>query len=67
MVEDTRFPPDVQVKKGYSWSEQLGIAVAALAEAGASELVDWTKDVSVILHTVIDGSCQDEKLMARHM
>jgi replication fork protection complex subunit Tof1/Swi1 len=45
MVEDTRFPPDVQVKKGFSWSEQLGIAIAALVEGGERELVDWVKDV----------------------
>jgi hypothetical protein len=45
MVEDTRFPADVQVKKGYSWSEQLGIAIAALVEGGEGELVEWVKDV----------------------
>lgn len=49
MVEDTRFPPDVQVKKGYSWSEQLGIAIAALVENGESQLVDWAKNVRICL------------------
>jgi hypothetical protein len=44
-VEDTRFPPDVQVKKGYSWSDQLGIVIAALVEAAQTGLVTWTKDV----------------------
>ena len=48
MVEDTRFPPDVQVKKGYSWSQQLGIAIAALVEGGEGELVDWVKDVGFL-------------------
>lgn len=48
-IEDTRFPADVQVKKGYSWSEQLGIAIAALVDAGQQILVDWTKDVSLVL------------------
>lgn len=42
---DTRFPPDVQVKKGFSWSEQLAIAMAALQEAGQSELIEWVKEV----------------------
>jgi replication fork protection complex subunit Tof1/Swi1 len=51
MVEDTRFPPDVQVKKGFSWSEQLGIAIAALVEGGEQELVDWLKDVGSLSHT----------------
>ncbi|KAJ6625085.1 timeless protein-domain-containing protein [Mycena sp. CBHHK59/15] len=41
---------EVQVKKGYSWSEQLGIVIAALVDAGQVELVNWTKD---ILATVI--------------
>ena len=55
-MEDTRFPQEVEVKKGYSWSDQLGIAIAALVEAGEGELVDWTTDVCV-LHiwlTIID-------------
>ncbi|KAH7926892.1 timeless-domain-containing protein [Leucogyrophana mollusca] len=44
-VEDTRFPQEVQVKKGYSWSQQIGIAVAALVEEGKAELVEWVKDI----------------------
>ncbi|KAI0027442.1 hypothetical protein K488DRAFT_90853 [Vararia minispora EC-137] len=44
-VEDTRFPPDVQVKKGHSWSEDVGIAMAALAGAGKVDLIEWTKDI----------------------
>ncbi|KAJ7764630.1 timeless protein-domain-containing protein [Mycena maculata] len=41
---------EVQVKRGYSWSEQLGIVIAALVDADQLELVNWTKD---ILATVI--------------
>jgi replication fork protection complex subunit Tof1/Swi1 len=41
----TGIPPDVQVKKGFSWSEQLAIAMAALQDAGQSELVEWVKEV----------------------
>ncbi|KAG0699398.1 timeless protein-domain-containing protein [Suillus ampliporus] len=48
-VEDTRFPPEVQVKKGYSWSEQIGIAIAALVEDGKTELVEWVKDILVLV------------------
>jgi replication fork protection complex subunit Tof1/Swi1 len=40
---------EVQVKRGFSWSEQLGIVVAALVEADQRKLVDWTKDVSVVV------------------
>jgi replication fork protection complex subunit Tof1/Swi1 len=42
---DHWFPQDVQVKKGYSWSEQVGIAVKALVEDEKKELVEWTQDV----------------------
>lgn len=45
MVVENRFPPDVQVKKGYSWSEQLGIAIGCLVEDGKTELIDWVKQV----------------------
>ncbi|KAF8153299.1 timeless protein-domain-containing protein [Crassisporium funariophilum] len=44
-VEDTRFPPDVEVKKGYSWSDQLGIAISCLLEANQEELVRWTTEI----------------------
>ena len=44
--DDGGFSGEVQVKKGYSWSEQIGIAVAALVEDGKSELAEWVKDVS---------------------
>ncbi|KAJ3565991.1 hypothetical protein NP233_g7283 [Leucocoprinus birnbaumii] len=72
LVEDTRFPPDVQVKKGYSWSDQLGIVIAALVEAGQTGLITWTKNILTTTRnhrqTVIDedknGSdqSQDESL-----
>ncbi|OCH87501.1 timeless-domain-containing protein [Obba rivulosa] len=44
-VVDSRLPPDVQVKKGYSWSEQLGIAVGCLVEDSKKVLVEWTKQI----------------------
>lgn len=40
------FSGEVRIKKGYTWSEQIGIAVAVLVEEGKSELVEWVKDVS---------------------
>lgn len=42
---DERFPPDVKVKKGFTWSEQVAIAIAALQEAGQGELIKWVKEV----------------------
>jgi hypothetical protein len=42
---NTGLPPDVEVKKGFSWSEQLAIAMAALQDAGQSELIEWVKEV----------------------
>ncbi|KAJ3893201.1 timeless protein-domain-containing protein [Lentinula edodes] len=44
-VEDIRFPQEVQVKKGYSWSDQVGITIASLVEAGQTELVLWTQEI----------------------
>ncbi|KAF5325413.1 hypothetical protein D9619_010000 [Psilocybe cf. subviscida] len=44
-VDDTRFPQDVVVKKGFSWSEELGIAIAALLDAHHPELVEWTRSI----------------------
>jgi len=41
----SHFPPDVRVKRGHSWSEQLGIAIACLCEKGERQLVEWTKGV----------------------
>ncbi|KAI0942849.1 hypothetical protein AcV7_002147 [Taiwanofungus camphoratus] len=48
MMEDSGFPPDVQVKKGYSWSEQLGIAIACLVESDKAELVEWVKQILML-------------------
>lgn len=46
---DPRFPPDVKVKKGYSWSEQLAIAMAALQDAGQGELIAWVKETLTVV------------------
>ena len=43
---DNRFPQDVQVKKGHTPSEQIGIAMAALVENGQKELIDCSELVS---------------------
>ncbi|KAJ7704500.1 timeless protein-domain-containing protein [Mycena rosella] len=40
---------EVQVKRGYSWSEQLGIVIAALVDAGQLELVNWTTDILTVV------------------
>ncbi|OJT12212.1 Topoisomerase 1-associated factor 1 [Trametes pubescens] len=42
---DDRFPVDVTVKKGYSLSDQIGIAIAALVEKDQRSLVEWTKQI----------------------
>ncbi|OSD01035.1 timeless-domain-containing protein [Trametes coccinea BRFM310] len=42
---DSRFPPDVQVKKGYTLSEQIGIVVAELVSKNQRNLVEWTKQI----------------------
>jgi hypothetical protein len=37
------------VKKGFSWSDQIGIAIAALVDGGRRNLVTWTQEASVII------------------
>ena len=54
---DDRFPQDLQIKKGYSVSEQIGIAMAALVEKGQMDLIEWTKQVRSFL--VLQSSSQD--------
>jgi len=57
-MEDTRNQStEVQVKKGYSWSEQVGIAVAALVEDSQRDLVEWVKDVSNRLAAYVPVLC----------
>ncbi|RXW22765.1 hypothetical protein EST38_g3081 [Candolleomyces aberdarensis] len=43
---------EVAVKKGYSWSDQIGIAIAVLVDGGRQDLVIWTQE---ILKSVIDN------------
>lgn len=43
--QEGRFPPDIRVKRGHSWSEQLGIAIACLCEKEERHFVEWTKEV----------------------
>jgi replication fork protection complex subunit Tof1/Swi1 len=60
---DTGHPPDVQVKKGFSWSEQLAIAMAALQDAGQSELIEWVKEVCLsICLSVLRGKAPERVL-----
>ncbi|KAH9924971.1 timeless-domain-containing protein [Epithele typhae] len=45
---DPRFPPDVYVKKGYSASEQIGIAMKVLTENGQMVLIEWTRQILLL-------------------
>jgi replication fork protection complex subunit Tof1/Swi1 len=44
---------EIAVKKGYSWSEQVGIAIQVLVEEGKKELVVWCKDVRIHSHLLL--------------
>ncbi|KAG8903574.1 Topoisomerase 1-associated factor 1 [Tulasnella sp. 403] len=37
--------PEVFVKKGFSWSEEMGIAIACLVDEGQLDLIDWAKEI----------------------
>ncbi|KAL1947016.1 hypothetical protein VTO73DRAFT_13977 [Trametes versicolor] len=45
---DDCFPVDVTVKKGYSLSDQIGIAIAAPVEKDQRNLVEWTKQILLL-------------------
>ncbi|THU97519.1 timeless-domain-containing protein, partial [Dendrothele bispora CBS 962.96] len=47
LEEDSRFPPDVQVKPKLklSWSDQVGVAIAALVEKGETGLILWVQEI----------------------
>ena len=44
MIEN-RWPAEVKIKKGFSWSEELAIAIKCLIEDEKASLIDWTKEV----------------------
>ena len=52
----------MEVKKGYPWSDQLGIVIAALIDADQEELVNWTKDVSGVLWMFLFSVIHDPHL-----
>ena len=45
---DNRFPQDLYVKKGYTPSEQIGIAMLALQQAGQMVHIEWTRQVRLL-------------------
>ncbi|KAI0703047.1 timeless protein-domain-containing protein [Cytidiella melzeri] len=42
---ENRWPAEVKIKKGFSWSEQLGIAVKCIVEDSKTSLIDWVKEI----------------------
>ncbi|KAK7682773.1 hypothetical protein QCA50_014156 [Cerrena zonata] len=40
---------ELQVKSGFKWSEELAIAIAALLEEGKTSLIDWTKEILIMV------------------
>ncbi|KAF7338588.1 Topoisomerase 1-associated factor 1 [Mycena venus] len=56
---------EVQVKRGYPWSEQLGIVIAALVDEGNIQLVNWTKDILRRPMRPSDDEDDDEVLAKR--
>lgn len=50
---------ELQVKRGYSWSEQLWIVMTALIEAGQASLITWTLNVGLTCFCV----CAELSLM----
>ncbi|KAG8943281.1 Topoisomerase 1-associated factor 1 [Tulasnella sp. 424] len=42
-----RHGPQLYIKGKRSWSEQLGVAIACLIDAGQMDLIDWTKETLI--------------------
>lgn len=45
LFQGDRHGPQLYIKGKRSWSEQLGVAIACLIDAGQMDLIDWTKEV----------------------
>ena len=44
-------PQEVRVKKGYTWTQELGIALQALVDDGKMALIEWVKLVYHFLNS----------------
>ncbi|KZW03785.1 timeless-domain-containing protein [Exidia glandulosa HHB12029] len=40
---------ELVISKRFTWSQQVGIAVGCLVDAGKGELVDWTKEILTVV------------------
>ncbi|EJU01446.1 hypothetical protein DACRYDRAFT_16139 [Dacryopinax primogenitus] len=49
LADEDHGPREVQVKGSYSWSEQLGIAMACLQEEGQEGFIDWVREMLVLV------------------
>ncbi|GJJ14718.1 hypothetical protein Clacol_008985 [Clathrus columnatus] len=60
----SKHPPDVQIKRGHSWSGQVGIAIACLIETDKKTLIDWAKEILAIVigirQRIIEQTDHDE-------
>ncbi|KAG8868501.1 Topoisomerase 1-associated factor 1, partial [Tulasnella sp. 331] len=48
-VAESKHGVEFTVKRGYTASEQLGIAIACLVDAGKMNLIDWTKEILMLI------------------
>lgn len=48
-------PAELQIKGNYTWSQQLGIAIAKLSDSDRLDLITWVKDVSADLRLIPAG------------
>lgn len=45
---------EVQVTKGYSWTEEMGIVIACLVEDEKTYLINWAKEVNLLSSIPLD-------------
>lgn len=46
--KERRVTAEVQVTKGYTWTEEMGIVIACLVEDEKTHLINWAKEVSLM-------------------
>lgn len=51
-VLESRWPAEVKIKKGYTWSEELGIAIKCLLEDCKTDLIEWIRQVRATQYSV---------------
>ncbi|THH00303.1 hypothetical protein EW026_g2191 [Hermanssonia centrifuga] len=48
-LPSSQWPAEVKIKKGFTWSQEMGIAIACLVDNGKMTLIDWIKQILIMV------------------